>query len=330
MMLAGKLRVGVVGAGKMGSYHARIWSRIPHVELVGIADANPSRARELCAELGVRGHVDYRELGDQLDGVSVAVPPDAHDAVAGFFIERRIPTLVEKPLAMTAQQGRRLVALASERKTLLHVGHIERYNPAFCSFAESPFCREINHILAIRCARYDDRSKNVGVVLDLMIHDIDLALSLIPGSIQDISASGREIQGSREDEALARLVLSNGCIVDLFASRHRLTVGRIMRVSSSEGTAHLDFVKRSTSYHPIRRCQKPKLSGNQEVSQSDGRSPLEDELREFVDAIEFGSQPRVTALDALQALELAERITAQAMRRGAILPQHAAPPFCAG
>jgi predicted dehydrogenase len=311
-MFSDRLKIGVVGAGKMGTNHARVLGRMPGAELVAVADVQAERARTLARDLRVTGFTDYRYLRGNVDGVIVAVPPASHFEVASFFLRSGIPTLIEKPLARTVKEGRRLVGLADKQMTLLQVGHIERYNPAYCSFKESPFCTGIDHILAIRCVSYDQRAQNVGAIIDLMVHDIDLVLALKLGAVQTLLAWTRQIHGFCEDEAYANLVFSKGCVANLFVSRNRPSRGRIMRISSRAGTAYLDFTRRSVAYNPERDGSNFQTPARSPDSSTDGRSPLDNELSDFIIAIRYGARPRVTAAEAIHSLELAERIRVEA------------------
>ncbi|OYW20849.1 MAG: hypothetical protein B7Z55_06695 [Planctomycetales bacterium 12-60-4] len=212
-----RVKVGVIGVGALGRHHARILSEMDGVELVAVADAHAERGREIAAKHGARWVSDYRQLLPDVDAVSVVVPTVAHLSVAADFLRARIPVLVEKPLAHNVEAGQALVDLAERHQTLLQVGHIERFNPAWKSAA--PWCREPKYIRAERTSTFTFRSTDIGVVLDLMIHDLDLVLSLANSPIRSVEALGIGVMGDHEDAVQARLVFENGCVADLTASR---------------------------------------------------------------------------------------------------------------
>jgi len=321
------LRVAVVGVGHLGRHHARILKSLAGVDLVAVADSRPEQARTIADGLGVRAVADYRELIGQVDAVSIAVPTVLHREVAGAFLEAGVAAMVEKPLTGTAEEAEELVALARSSGALLQVGHIERFNPAFTALQSSSIRPKF--LSAERLSIYTFRSTDVGVVFDLMIHDIDLVLSLVRSPVRSVSAVGVGLFGEHEDVADARIEFEDGTVASLTASRASYATARKMRIWGAEGYASLDFAaKRATVVRPSDEF----LAGGVDLEGVDLAQPaaikdhlfgkvlrvdavqppccdqLTLELQEFVDAVRQGARPRVTGEDALDAVRLAERI----------------------
>jgi predicted dehydrogenase len=325
-----RLRVAVVGVGHLGRHHARILAGLEGVELVAVADARAEQAQAVAGPLGAEAVTDYRDLLDRVDAVSVAVPTSLHREVAGAFLERGIATLVEKPLAASLADAEELTALARRSGALLQVGHIERYNPAI--EAVSAHGLRPKFLQAERQGLYTFRSTDVGVVLDLMIHDIDLVLSLVTAPVRRVSAVGVSLFGQHEDVADARIEFEDGCVAHLVANRAARAPSRRMHVWSDTGYASLDFAAReATVIAPSESLRRGRLdlddldisqpsavkerlfsSGRvfrvDEVPAPPPREPLAIELEDFVQAIRTGNPPRVTSEDGLRAMRLADRI----------------------
>ncbi len=321
------LKVGVVGVGHLGQHHARVLAAIPGVELVGVADARPEQARAVAERVGTRAMDDYRALLGEVDAVSVAVPTFLHREVAGAFLGRGVATMVEKPFAASLAEAEELVALARNHGAMLQVGHIERFNPALSALDGLPI--RPKYITAERLSTYTFRSTDIGVVLDLMIHDIDLVLSMVSAPVRSVSAVGVSVFGGHEDVASARIEFEDGCVAELSASRASLNACRKMRLYGSEGYASLDFATRQGTLirpsDPLRRGEidlggldmtkageiKERVFGTLlrvEQVQTEGREPLALELEDFVQAARGESRPRVGADDALRAMRLADQI----------------------
>lgn len=322
-----RLRTAVVGVGHLGQHHARVLSTIPGVELVGVADTRPEQARMVAERTGTRVWDDYRDLLEEVDAVSVAVPTSLHREVAGAFLARGIPTMVEKPLAASLADAEHLVALAHERGTLLQVGHIERFNPAL-SVLDGLGMRP-RFIDAERLGTYTFRSTDVGVVVDLMIHDIDLVLSLVPAAVRSVEAVGVSVFGGHEDIANARIEFADGCVATITASRASYQATRKMRIYGLEGYASLDFgTKQGTLISPseqLRRGEvdlegldlslpaaiKERVFGKilrVDKVQAEGREPLALELEDFVRAARGEAPPRVSGAAALRAMRVADQV----------------------
>jgi predicted dehydrogenase len=326
-MATDRLRVGVVGVGHLGQHHARVLAATPDVELVGVADARPDQARAVAGRTGTRAVEDYRELLDAVDAVCVAVPTSAHLDVAGPFLDRGVATLVEKPLAASLAEAEALVGRARASVAVLQVGHIERFNPALKAL--DSFGLRPRFVAAERLSTYTFRSTDVGVVLDLMIHDIDLLLSLVQAPVRSVSAVGVSVFGGHEDIANARVEFDDGCVAELTASRASFQAARKMRLYGAEGYASLDFAtKQATLIRPSEAllrgeidlegvdmtradAVKDRLFGTVlkvDRVQTEGREPLALELEDFVRAARGEKVPRVSGDAALRAMRLADQV----------------------
>jgi predicted dehydrogenase len=327
-----KLRLAVIGTGALGRHHARILSQMAAVELVAVADTNAPAASAVAAACRTRCTGDYRELLDQVEAVVVAVPTFAHCEVAGAFLEAGVHVLVEKPIASTVAQARELVELARRHHCLLQVGHVERFNPAWTA-ARSQLV-DPKYIHVERFSPFAFRSTDVGVVLDVMIHDIDLVLDLVGAPVADVQAIGTRILGDQEDCVQARLTFSNGSIADLTANRVSPVTSRRMQVWSAAGCAHLDFASREVAFYrpgpllrfgdgPLERARQPNANIEQLKQEIFGKyieidkpviapcDQLTDELSAFVKCVEARRTPLVSGEVALGAMVVADRILAQ-------------------
>ena len=323
------LRVAVIGVGALGRHHARILSTLEGVKLTAVVDSHAERGTAVAEQCGCRWVADYRELVGEVDAVSVVVPTGAHREVGGFFLERGIPVLVEKPLACNDAEGIELVHLAAEHGVTLQVGHIERFNPAFV--AAAPWLVDPKYIRAERTSPYTFRSTDIGVTLDLMIHDIDLVLSLVRSPLQSASAFGAGLMGGHEDAVQARLVFENGAIADLTASRVSPVVSRSLQAWSASGCVTVDLHKREVSRFvpspalrhgpsPLELSRQPGADIEQLKKDVFGRfiqvegvtvpasDALTAELQDFVHAVQTGGSPLVDGRQALAALQVAQAV----------------------
>jgi predicted dehydrogenase len=321
--------MAVVGVGALGRHHARILSQLESVELTAVSDANPETAARVAEQHGTHAVGDYSELFGNIDAACIAVPTQFHLSVAQEFLARRIPILVEKPLASNVEQARVLVELAERNETLLQVGHVERFNPA-TQVAWSA-CSAPKYIRAQRLSPYAFRSTDIGVVHDLMIHDLDLVLDLVRAPVARVEAFGISILGGHEDAVQARIAFANGCIADLTASRVNPTAERSMQIWSRRAMASVDFSSREVVTYkpsetllfgasPLERARVPGADIEQlkrdifeaylkvarpEVPKSDA---LTDEIASFVDCVRRSATPLVGGREALAAMELADEI----------------------
>ncbi|QDU26475.1 Dehydrogenase [Anatilimnocola aggregata] len=323
------LRLAVIGAGHLGRIHARLAKQLPHTQLVAVVDPVEASRTAVATELQVPTHADYHPLLAQFDAAIVATPTQFHHAVVMELLERGKHVLVEKPIASTSAEAEEMVSAADERDLVLQVGHVERFNPAWVRIR--PHLTDATFIAARRLAPYTCRSTDVGVVLDLMIHDLDLVLSLVPEEVTQVQACGAAVIGPHEDWAEARLSFSNGCVAQLSASRVSPVVVRSLEISNGQSFAAIDFgSKTARTLEPsltIRQGQIDiaRLSPTERVELKDqffdkhlhkedlavtDHNAILEEQKDFVQAVKQHSQPQVTGIDGWRALETAERIVA--------------------
>jgi predicted dehydrogenase len=238
-----KIRVGVVGVGHLGQHHARNYSEIDGCELVGVADVDRKAASRVASQNRTQAFFDYKLLIGQVDAVSIVVPTVYHHAVAREFLENGIHVMVEKPITTTVAEARELINLAEARSLILQVGHIERFNVAVVKLQE--VLTNPGFIESHRLGPYDPRVRDVGVVLDLMIHDIDIILQIVRSPIVSIDAVGVPILSPREDIANARIKFANGCTANLTVSRVTPNKMRKIRIFQPNTYVSVDYMKQS-------------------------------------------------------------------------------------
>jgi len=309
------LRCAVVGAGYLGRFHAQKYAALADCKLVGVADPSAEARERLSGELGVPTFADHRELLGHVDAVSIATPTSLHHAVARDFLAAGAHALVEKPITATADEARELIALAASKGLVLQVGHLERFNPVILAIEgelSNPRFIESN-----RLAPFKPRGTDVSVVLDLMIHDIDLIEHVVRSPIASIDAIGAPVFTDEIDIANARIRFENGCVADVTASRISLKAERKLRVFQADAYLSIDLQQKLLSI-----VRKPASLGEGAVPKVDleERSfeqgdALQDEIRSFVDAVRRGARPVVSGEDGLRALETATRI-AELVNRG--------------
>lgn len=298
-MSGDRLRLGVVGLGQWGRHHARVFASLPDVDLVGVADLDAREIQAAEARYGVRGTLDYRELIERVDAVSVVVPTVAHYAVARDFLDAGVHVLLEKPMTATVEEAQRLLVLNDRRGTVMLVGHVERFKPAVQHLRE--IVTEPLFIQARRVRPFDPgRVMDVGVVLDLMIHDIDIVLSLVREPVVEIGGVGVRVYNSHEDLAVAHLLTEGGCRMTLTASRVSATKTVEIEVTMQDRTIHLDYLREVIS---IRH-----LNGENQRFVLDGEEPLRAELAHFVACVRGEARPLVSAEDGSRALETTHRL----------------------
>ena len=304
------LRVGVVGVGYLGRLHAQKYAAQLDATLVGVADVDADRAAEVAALCQTATLTDYCDLFGQVDCVSIAVPTQLHYTVARDFLTRGIDVLVEKPLTASAAEGRELVEIAERSHCILQVGHLERFNPALRSL--TGILTAPRFIECHRVAPFVERGTDVDVVRDLMIHDLDVILSLVRSPVVSIEAFGVPVLTAEPDITNARLRFASGCVADITASRVALKRERKMRIFQPDTYLVIDYGE-----HRIRICRRepgPQTGGlpnlTYEEREVDGEDALEEEIRAFLRAVRERSEPVVSGRDGLQALEVAEQIIA--------------------
>lgn len=329
------LPVAVVGCGRMGRLHTRVYSEMPGVKLVGVFDQNSAAARQAAEAYGTRAFDSIDALADQVRAVTVAVPTTHHLDVAGPLLERGIACLVEKPLAGISAEARHLVEKAEAGNATLQVGHIERFNPVVRSLRKLEIRPRFIEVTRISPLTF--RSIDVGVVLDIMIHDIDIVLSLAASPVARVEATGVSVIGGggagqpAEDICNARITFESGCVANLTASRLALKTERRLRVFSPEAYVSLDyqkkygiFVKRTGNLDAIRSAVEKIRTGEVtdmagldytklvqvEQLQIDDVEPLRAQAEAFVTSVTEGQRPIVSGEDGLRAVEVAEQIVA--------------------
>jgi len=304
------LRTAVVGVGHLGQHHARIYAELPGCRLVAVADADPARAREVAARHQVEATDDYRKLEGRVDVVSVAVPTEAHRDVAGYFLARGVPTLVEKPIAPTREEAQALIDEARRAGALLGVGHTERFNPAVDAL--SMRTRGPRFIESHRLGSFAPRSLDIDVVLDLMIHDIDIVLDLVRSPVRSVDAIGVAALTPRVDIANARIVFESGCVANLTASRISAARTRKIRVFQRDSYLSCDCAERSLEHYRLERPEaatRPEIVHEQvDVPQDE---PLRRELAAFTLAVADGGAYPVPGEAGLAALEVALTVAAR-------------------
>jgi predicted dehydrogenase len=310
------LRCAVVGAGYLGRFHAQKYAAIADCELVGVADPSPAARARLESELGVASYADHRALLGRVDAVSIATPTSLHHAVARDFLAAGVHVLVEKPVTATADEARELIGLAESRGLVLQVGHLERFNPVILAAADE--LSQPRFIESNRLAPFKPRGTDVSVVLDLMIHDIDLIETIVRSPIASIDAIGAPVFTDEIDIANARIRFENGCVADATASRISLKAERKLRVFQADAYLSIDLQQKLLSIvrkpAVIEEGALPKVD-LEERSFEPGDALL-DEIRSFVAAVRGGGRPIVSGEDGLRALETATRI-AELVGRGA-------------
>ena len=301
------LRVGVIGIGHLGSRHAQIYAKMPGVSLSVVCDLHAARARELAKALRTRACTDYRDVFGAVDAVSLAVPTSLHAEISLSLLAQGIHVLIEKPIATTLAQANTLIRLAKRKRCVLQVGHVERFNAAIHTAMK--YLTHPRFIEVHRLSPYPFRGTDVSVVLDVMIHDLDLILALVRSRVQRVEALGVPVLSPSEDIANARLEFASGCVANLTASRISDESIRRIRVFQEDSYLSIDYKAQTVELAhktgtSIRRIHLP-------VNQ---RPPLQDELASFVRSVRTGRSPVVTGEDAKAALALALRIE-QTMRR---------------
>jgi virulence factor len=322
-MSADKMRVGVIGVGRMGERHCRIYSSLGSVEFAGVSDLSVERGRAIASRYDVPWYEDYTDLLRRVDAVSVVTPTDAHFAVVAECLRRQVHVLVEKPIAGSLAEARELVRLARHSPAVLQVGHIERFNPAFLELQSVLEDMQIVAVNARRLSPFDTSNTDVDVVFDLMIHDIDLALTLLGPEMDCLQAYGRFARTSAADYAVAALGSAEGPITILTASRVTEQKVRQLEVTALGAYVEADLLNKSICIHRrtlpeyIANSRRPLRYRQESLVERiyiPTAEPLLLELQDFVRCAREGARPRVSGEDGLRALELStavrERMTA--------------------
>jgi predicted dehydrogenase len=299
--------MGVIGVGYLGRHHARILSQLPGVELVAVVDTNGGRAAEIAAANRTHPFREYREIIDMVDAVTVAVPTELHREIALPFLEAGIPVLVEKPMARSLGEADQMIAAAARAGVPLAVGHTERFNPAVA--AARQVVTDPRFIEVHRLGTFPERSLDIDVVFDLMIHDLDVVLSIVDSEVESIEAVGVPVLTGRVDISNARVRFANGCIANITASR--ISRDRVRKIRFFQPLAYvsIDYAAQKVEVWRLvtRGAAMPSIEGGEiEVANEE---PLKRELADFVDAVTSCRAPLVTGEAGRRALALAQQIT---------------------
>lgn len=305
---AHKLRLGVVGVGYLGRFHARIYNDMPGVELVGVVDIDRSTVQSVAGQLGCAAYTDHADLLDKVEAVSIVVPTALHLQVARPFLERGIHMLMEKPIAPSYEESLELVKLAEHDGVILQIGHLERFNAGVMALGER--VRNPRFIEVHRLGTFVDRATDVDVVTDLMIHDIDIALSLVKANIKEIAAVGIPVLTNHVDIANARLEFENGAVANVTASRVSNKQLRRIRVFGQNNYYGLNYIDQQLEIVHAKPATTDDERAEIVAEQLDieSRPPLDAELEDFVRSVREGRPPLVDGRVGLEAVRVAELV----------------------
>jgi predicted dehydrogenase len=315
-----KIRAGVIGVGHMGRYHVGVYSEIPDVRLMGIADINESRGKEIAEKYNTAFHKDYKDLFGKVDVVSIAVPTSQHYKTAKDFLEAGIHVLVEKPLTKSIEDARKLFEIAEKKNLTLHVGHVERFNGAVHELKKI-----VDNPLFIECRRlgpYDPRIQDDGVIMDLMIHDIDIILNLVNSRVKTINVVGRTIFSDKDDLCNVQIEFDNGCIANITASRATQHKIRTLAITQRDKYIFLDYTNQDIHIH--RQASTEHFLTKQELRYKQEslierifvhrENPLKLEIRHLIDCAANGANRMVSAGEEIYSLQIALEIVEKLKR----------------
>ncbi len=309
------LRTAVIGAGVQGQRHAEKLAALPASQLVAVVDIDVERANTVAANLGTEAVADYRDLIGHIDAVALSTPTSTHFEIASTLLENGIHLLLEKPITTTLDEARDLVRLAEDNGIVLQVGHLERFNPAVVALTQH--VRQPQFIESTRIAPYRPRALDVSVVLDLMIHDIDLIHSFVRSPMEHVDAVGRSVFSDNIDVANARIRFADGCVANVTSSRVSLKTERSLRIFQADSYASVDLQNRSFTYYG-KRGTGP-VTGPEDVAIDkqtfDASDAMMDQTQAFLDSISGGPPPLVDGQRAMEALETALAITTAVARQ---------------
>lgn len=296
------LRVGVIGAGSIGQHHARIYSELEGVSLAGIVDVDLTRAQEIASKYNCKAYKDYTEIIDSVDAVSIAAPTTLHHRISMDFLKHNKDILVEKPITSTMHEADEIIAEAEKRGLILQVGHLERFNAGvsvISGMVESP-----RFIESRRLSSFSGRGTDVDVTLDLMIHDIDIILSLVNSDISDLRATGARVLTDNIDVAHAWIEFKNGCIAEAVTSRIADAKVRELKIFQQNAFLSLDYQTQEVS------CYKTLDGGvSKEVKRAEKKEPLKEQLISFVECVRKRASPVVSGHEGREALKVALKVS---------------------
>ena len=301
-----KLKCAVIGAGYFGKFHTQKYAALDDCELVSVADTNSTACEAIASEVNAQSYSDYRELIGSIDAASIVTPTTTHYAIARDLLSNGIHTLLEKPMTTTLEEADQLIEIARQNDAVLQIGHIERFNPALTRIKHTITKPEFIEIL--RLSGYQTRNTEIGVVLDLMIHDLDILLSLVNSEIKSIHAKGVQVWSDEIDIINARLIFANGCVANITESRISLKSERKIRVfSRHDGYHSIDLQNGTSEHYQIKDRSRQDFSRQSYPSIADA-DPLLDEIKHFVDCIKNKTPPKVGGAEGRSALVLAQRV----------------------
>lgn len=322
-----KLRIAVVGVGHLGKEHARIYKKLPEVELVGVVDIQAKQAEKIAQLYNTYPFLNYRNIIDKVDAVSIAVPTKSHYPIAKEFLQHGIHVMIEKPMTGTVPEAKELIEISKKKNIVLQAGYIERFNPAIIAIKK--LLINPKFIECHRLSPFTFRSADIGVVLDLMIHDIDIILHITGSKVKKFDAVGVNVISDKEDIANVRIQFMNGCVANVTASRVSLTPMRKMRLFSEDSYISIDYQKKDALIYkksPELTLKKLNISGMDVSTIADLKSyvfgdllkiehikmdddePLKKELESFVNCIKEHNEPIVSGEEGLKAIEVANDI----------------------
>lgn len=309
-----KLKIAVIGTGSMGRHHVNLLFNLPGVELVGVVDRNAETLMNICNKYELKGFDDYTKVIGKVDAAVIAVPTVHHHQVAKDFLEKGKHVLVEKPLTVSVEQGQELIQIANERKLIVQVGHVERFNAAvqqLRKIIKNPYLIESR-----RTGPVNKRISDVGVVLDLMIHDIDIILNIVNDRVKEINAVGKKVYSNHEDVATAQILFEGGCVATISASRVTQNKDRSMKISQKDSFVALNYGDQDLEIH--RQASSAYLLTPDEIKYSQESfveklhiqkdNPLKLELQHFVNCVQGKEKPLVSNENDLLALSVTNQI----------------------
>ncbi len=306
-----KLRVGVIGVGYIGKFHAEKYAGMNEVELVGVVDIEKEKAEDMAATLGASAYTNYKDLFGKVDAVSIVVPTPIHFTVSKDFLENGIDVLIEKPITTTLEEADELINIAESKDLIIQVGHLERFNPAVVALQD--IVKNPRFIESHRLSIYKERCTDVSVVLDLMIHDIDIILNFVRSSMKSIHAAGIPVISKHVDIANARLEFENGCVANVTASRISIKNERKIRLFQRDAYVSVDFANHEITVVRQNKNSSSGLIPGMGIKQLrfDKGDALEDELKSFVKSVQNRKTPEVTGQMGRDALKTALSIMKQ-------------------
>lgn len=305
-----KISVAVIGAGHLGQHHARVYTEIKNAELVGVSDINEKTGKKIARRCGVDFYKDYTSLIDKVQAVSIVTPTITHYDVGMKFLQNGVNVMIEKPITNDSERATELIKAADENFCILQVGHIERFNAAVKKVRE--YIKNPRFIEVNRLSKFPARSLDIGVVMDLMIHDIDIILSFVNSEVKSINSIGASVFSDKEDIVNCRLVFENGCVANITASRISYKAERKFRVFESDRYISLDYESQDFVVYKKKREKITSPSDIEKITPLvEKTEPLKEELKDFISCVKEKRAPAVSGHHGLTALELALKITRQ-------------------